>query len=220
MGSRKVIGNRSDCHGPEIFWQASSEGLKGNRDLCAPRKSIESDYPEREQVGSQGGPCHVCNLSLSLSRSSWRHSCQPCKCSVRVIREQHGPDRAQPTSRDAAPQHASAQGQAYFVSRPACKMGPFTAQSGTILCKRLQGQWYVAALWHLHAKNQLYLKGRFTKIIKASKQEQLNSINLYYDNVTYRWVKMKDHYLESMSYVIRWRITVNFYGEKYTDKQT
>lgn len=67
--------------------------LKGNRDLCAPRKSIESDYPEREQVESQGGPRHVCNLSLSLLPLPllWRHGCQPCKCSVGVIREQRGP---------------------------------------------------------------------------------------------------------------------------------
>lgn len=33
--------------------------LKGSRDLCHPRKSIESHYTEREQVESQGGPCHM-----------------------------------------------------------------------------------------------------------------------------------------------------------------
>lgn len=116
--------------------------LKGNRDPCAPRKSIESDYLEREQVESQGGPCHVHNLSLLLSG----HSCQPCKCSVRVIREQRGPRQStanlqtsQPSG-DTAQQQASAQGQVYFVSLPALKMDPFSAQSGTILCKQLRGQ--------------------------------------------------------------------------------
>lgn len=33
--------------------------LKGSRDLCHPRKSIESHYTEGEQVESQGGPCHM-----------------------------------------------------------------------------------------------------------------------------------------------------------------
>lgn len=33
--------------------------LKGGGDLCQTRKSIESHYPEREQVESQGGPCHM-----------------------------------------------------------------------------------------------------------------------------------------------------------------
>lgn len=85
--------------GLRYFDKQYQKRLKGNRDPCAPRKSIESDYLEWEQVESQGGPCHVRNLSLLHSG----HSCQPCKCSVRVIREQRSPDRAQPTSRRASP---------------------------------------------------------------------------------------------------------------------
>lgn len=48
------------------FDKQSKERLKCNRDVCAPGKSIESDYLEREQMESQGGPCHVYNLSLPL----------------------------------------------------------------------------------------------------------------------------------------------------------
>lgn len=67
LGSGKGIANSSvDC-GPQIFWQVESEELKGNRDPCTARKSIESDYLEREQVGSQGGPCHMHTLSTLLS---------------------------------------------------------------------------------------------------------------------------------------------------------
>lgn len=65
-GRGKVIGSSSECCGPRYFDKQLSDRLKGNRDLCAPRKSIESDYLEREQVESQGGPCHVYNLSLPL----------------------------------------------------------------------------------------------------------------------------------------------------------
>lgn len=153
-GWGKVISNRSVRCGPLVFWQAASEGLKGNRDLCAPGKSIESDYLEREQVGSQGGPCHVYNLSLPLAGaiavspvsavSGWLES------STAQTERSQPPDKP---SRDAAPQQASAQGQAYFVSLPARRMGPFSAQSGTILYKRLQGQWYIAALWDLQGRS-------------------------------------------------------------------
>lgn len=52
---------------PLGIFDKQHQRLKGNRDLCAPRKSIESDYLEREQVESQGGPCHVYNLSPPLS---------------------------------------------------------------------------------------------------------------------------------------------------------
>lgn len=33
--------------------------LKGSRDPCHPGKSIERHYTAREQVESQGGPCHM-----------------------------------------------------------------------------------------------------------------------------------------------------------------
>lgn len=57
----------------------------------------------------------------SFPASERRRGCQPCKCTVRVIREQRGPqtERGKPPdkpSRDEVPQQTSTQGQACFVS--------------------------------------------------------------------------------------------------------
>lgn len=108
------------------FDKQSKERLKGNRDVCAPGKSIESDYLEREQMESQGGPCHVYNLSLPLpgaiavspvsAVSGWLES---------IAAQTESSQPSDKPSRDAAPQQASVQGQVYFVKPPCLQDLPF-----------------------------------------------------------------------------------------------
>lgn len=141
-GSGELRGNMSVLCGLKMFCQAASEGMKG-AGICGCQENqqkvnILRGNKWRAKVGRV-----TCTISLSLPL--WRHGCQPCKCSVRVIREQRGPrqEHSQPPdepSRDAAPQQTSAQGQAHSVRLPARRMGPFSAQPRAILCRRLQAQ--------------------------------------------------------------------------------
>ena len=133
--------------------------LKGNRDLCAPRKSIESDYPEREQVESQGGPRHVCNLSLfSLSLSSGAMAVSPVSAASGWLESSVAPDRAQPTSRQALQRRSAttslSPGSSPLRQPPRSYDGPLQSTIRNHLVeKRLQGQWYIVALWCLRAQN-------------------------------------------------------------------
>lgn len=75
---------------------------------------------------SQGGPCHVYNLSLPLPGAIAVSPVSAVSGWLESIAAQT--ERSQPSdkpSRDAAPQQASVQGQVYFVKPPCLQDLPF-----------------------------------------------------------------------------------------------
>lgn len=105
----------------------------------------------------------TCTISLPLSPSLWRHGCQPCKCSVRVIREQRGPDREQPTSRQALQRRRAttslSPGSSLVCQPPCLQDEALQSAIGNHLVKEIAGSMIYSCFMVPLGQKQLYLKG-------------------------------------------------------------
>lgn len=101
--------------------------------MCSEKISRKWLSPERTSGGPRWALSCVQSHCLTLSGAI---AVSRCKCSVGVIREQHSPDRAQPTSRrdpfiNSVRRQASAQGHVCFVGLSARRTGPFSTRPPT-----------------------------------------------------------------------------------------
>lgn len=143
-------------------------------DLCAPRKSIQSDYLGREQVESQGGPCHVYNLTLSPSLAlsfSGAIAVSPVsavsgwlECSAAQTEHSQHPDKP---SRDASATTRLSPGSKLLCQPPCLQDGPLQCTIRNHLVEETAGVMIYWGFTIPPGQKQLYLKRRFTQIAKT-----------------------------------------------------
>lgn len=99
--------------------------------------------------------------SPSPRRTLWRHSCQPCKCSVRVIREQRGPDRAWPTSRRALQRGGA-------TTNPGSGLLSVISLPARLTCRETSGLMILAGIKYIcsYPHNVFYILGYCFPIFK------------------------------------------------------